>query len=196
MPVSDLFSKRQKRLRGEYPDTYQYENIDRKFRIQVVHIIEDTIGTDGKKRYETVTDKVYAYIHKTLCKEYGVFRLEERNELYSSAISNYFLREENHERCLDIIELSFYVIDTYVRQNRFSFEKEGGATQEPDDAIEELNARFKEFGIGYQFEAGKLARIDSQFIHSEAVKPVLHLLGKDEKYAGANNEFLSAHEHY
>ena len=193
MPISELFSKRQKKLKGEYPDVFQYENIDQKFRVQVVHIIQDTIGTD-EKRYETLMDKAYEYIHKTLCKEYGVFGLGKSRELYSSAIFNYFLEEKNHERCLDIIELSFYVIDTYVRQNWFHFESEG-ATQKPDDAIEELNARFKESGIGYQFEAGKLARIDSQFIHSEAVKPVLHLLGKDEKYAGANNEFLSAHEH-
>ena len=194
MPISELFSKRQKKLRGEYPDVFQYENIDQKFRVQVVHIIQDTIGSDGK-HYKNVIDKTYEHIHKTLCKEHGVLRLGISGQLYSSAILNYFLEEKNHERCLDIIELSFYVIDTYVRQNRLRFENEG-ATQEPDDAIEELNARFKESGIGYQFEAGKLTRIDSQFIHSEAVKPVLHLLGKDEKYAGANNEFLSAHEHY
>ena len=28
------------------------------------------------------------------------------------------------------------------------------------------------------------------------MKPVLHLLGSEKKYSGANNEFLSAHEHY
>ena len=195
MPISELFSKRQKKLRGEYPDVFQYENIDQKFRVQVVQIIEDTIGTDGK-HYKNVTDKAYEYIHKTLCKEYGVFRLGGSRELYSSAISNYFLDEEDHEKCLDIIELSFQVIDIYVRQKEFHFRDAEGVTQKPDDAIEELNARFKESGIGYQFEGGELMRIDSQFIHSEAVKPVLHLLGKDEKYAGANNEFLSAHEHY
>lgn len=194
MPVFDLFSKRQKRLRGEYPDTYQYDNIDQKFRVQVVHIIRDTIGT--REEYYNMTGKTYRHIHKTLCVEYGVFALEEYEESYSTAIFNYFLREEDHEKCLDIIELSFQVIDTYVRQNEFSFRDAEGVTQRPDDAIEELNARFKESGIGYQFEAGKLARIDSQFIHSEAVKPVLHILGKDKKYAGANNEFLSAHEHY
>ena len=195
MPILELFSKRQKKLRGEYPDVFQYENIDEKFRVQVVQIIEDTIGTD-EKRYENVTDKAYKYIHKTLCKEYGVFKLGKSRELYSSAISNYFLDEKDHEKCLDIIELSFQVIDTYVRQNEFHFRDAEGVTQKPDDAIEELNARFKESGIGYQFEGGELMRIDSQFIHSEAMKPVLHLLGKDEKYAGANNEFLSAHEHY
>ena len=140
--------------------------------------------------------KTYEDIHQILCKEYGVFSLGKNEESYYSAIFNYFLRENDHEKCLDVIELSFKVIDTYVRQNRRDFKAAAGVRQKPDDAIEELNTRFKESGIGYQFEAGELIKINSQFIHSEAVKPVLHLLGKDEKYAGANNEFLSAHEHY
>ena len=194
MPVFDLFSKRQKRSRGEYPDTYQYDNIDRKFRVQVVHIIRDTIGI--REIYENMTEKTYRYIHETLCKEYGVFTLKKYADSDFSAVFDYFLEEKNHEKCLDIIELSFKVIDTHVRRNGVYFDRAEGVKQKPDGAIEELNARFKESGIGYQFQAGELIRIDSQFIHSEAVKPVLHLLGKDKKYAGANNEFLSAHEHY
>src|SRR5690606_22438334 len=66
----------------------------------------------------------------------------------------------------------------------------------PDDAIKELNIRFKEAGVGYQFEQGELIRVDSQFIHSEVVKPVLELLGKNKDYRGASAEFLAAHEHY
>ncbi len=195
MSVFELFSKRQKRLRGEYPDVYQYENIDKKFRTQVVHIIRDTIGIE--ERYNEATNEVYEDIHQILCKEYGVFRLGKNRESYSSGIFNYFLNEEDHEKCLDVIELSFQVIDTHVRQNEWRFFGVAtGVIQKPNDAIKELNTRFKESGIGYQFEAGELIKIDSQFIHSEAVKPVLHLLGKDEIYAGANNEFLSAYEHY
>ena len=193
MSVFELFSKRQKRLRGEYPDIYQYNNIDRNFRVQVVHIIRDTIGVGS---YDGVTEKTYEFIHKVLCKEYGVFTLGEHGDSDFSAIYNHFLKEGDHEKCLDIIELSFHVIDMHARQNEFYFQGADGVTQKPDDAIEELNTRFRESGIGYQFEAGKLVKIDSQFIHSKVVKPVLHLLGKNEKYAGANNEFLSAHEHY
>ena len=37
--------------------------------------------------------------------------------------------------------------------------------------------------------------MDSQFIHSEAIKPVLTMLS-DPTYKGANEEFLKAHEHY
>ena len=194
MSVFDLFSRRQKRLKGEYPDVYQYDNINEKFRVQVVHIIRETIGTEGP--CNDITNKSYEDIHQILCKEYGVFSLGKSGESYFPAIFNYFLAEENHEECLDVIELSFKVINTHVRQNEWQFERAEGVIQKPDDAISELNARFRESGIGYQFEGGELMRIDSQIIHSEVVKPVLHLLGKSKKYAGTNNEFLSAHEHY
>lgn len=187
MAIFELFSKRQKKLRGEVPDVYQYENIDQSFRVQVIHIIRDTIGVQGD-----YPNKVYEEIHKILCKEYGVFTLKEYAQSNFSAVFDYFLEEIDHAKCLDIIELVFSVIDGHVREDAWKFL----IAQTPDDAISELNLRFKESGIGYQFESGELIRVDSQYVHSEVVKPVLHLLGKNKEYAGANDEFLSAHEHY
>jgi hypothetical protein len=64
-----------------------------------------------------------------------------------------------------------------------------------DDAILELNQRFKEHGVGYQFESGEIIRVDSEFLHTKVVKPTLSLL-IDKEYQGANQEFLSAHKHY
>ena len=92
--------------------------------------------------------------------------------------------------------MTFRIIDTNIREQEWEFRYANGSYQKPDDAISELNFRFKEAGIGYQFESGELLRVDSQYVHSEVVKPVLHLLDKNKKYAGANDEFLSAHEHY
>jgi len=61
--------------------------------------------------------------------------------------------------------------------------------------VTELNARFREYGIGYQYENGEIVRVESQFIHTEVVKPALALLGAEE-YAEADAEFLKALEHY
>ena len=44
MAVSDLFSKRQKRLRGEVPDVYQYDDIPSPLRVQIAYIIKDALG--------------------------------------------------------------------------------------------------------------------------------------------------------
>lgn len=62
-------------------------------------------------------------------------------------------------------------------------------------SIDELNYRFREHGVGYQYESGKIIRVDSQLIHSEVVQPAMSMLS-DPMYEGANAEFLSAHEHY
>lgn len=65
----------------------------------------------------------------------------------------------------------------------------------PDDAINELNQRMQESAIGYRFEGGTLLRIDSELTHAEIIQPVLQLL-RQPIYAGANDEFLKAHEHF
>ena len=59
-----------------------------------------------------------------------------------------------------------------------------------------MNHRFKESGVGYEFLSGEIVKIDSQFIHSEVVKPALMILQGEKAYAGARDEFLSAHTHY
>ncbi len=64
-----------------------------------------------------------------------------------------------------------------------------------DAAIKELNFRFREHAIGYQFEDGMIIRTDSEFLHAEVVKPALALLNAPE-FDGAQAEFLKAHEHY
>lgn len=194
MAIFELFSKRQKKLRGEVPDVYQYKDIAPNFRVQVVHIVRGAIGIEAS--YNDITNGTYAHIHEILCREYGVFTLKEHERSPFAAIYDYFLNCKDYERCIDIIELSFKIIDVYVREREYRFSTAHGVTQTPDEAIEELNARFKEWGIGYQFQSGELIRIDSQVVHSEVVKPVLKLLGSDKSYKGANAEFLKAHEHY
>ena len=92
------------------------------------------------------------------------------------------------KKALDAIELSFQVIDKNRSSNK--------ASKITDDAIEELNFRFKEaWWFGYQFTNKQIVRIDSEYIHAEIVKPSLKLLNQ-EQFSGAQQEFLNAHEHY
>lgn len=190
MAIFPLFSKRQKKLRGEVPDVYQYDDFPNQFRVQVVHILCDAIGPDS--RYHPDSTQAYKYIHDTLCREYGLFRLLNNDIPFSEQVGNFFLRESDPEKVLDVIELCFTVIDNQVRRRPDLFYD---LKLKPDDAIEELNQRFNEHGIGFQYESGQLIRRDSKLIHSEVVKPALLLL-RGKIYVGANDEFLSAHEHY
>ena len=46
MGIFNLFSKRQKRLRGEMPDVYLYDTIPNALRVQIVHILRDCLGNN------------------------------------------------------------------------------------------------------------------------------------------------------
>jgi len=192
MAVFDLFSKRQKRARGEVPDIYVYNDLPGPLRVQVVHIIKDAFGADsyGSK----YASKLYELVHQTLCREFGVFQLIDHAQSNQQAVFNFFLQEKSVERALDVVELCFKTIQSYIGED-WAYQKNTDRQIEPDDAIAELNERFKEHGVGYQFMSGEIIRVDSQYLHVEAVKPTLAIL-RDEDFKGANEEFLKAHEHY
>ena len=196
MAIVDIFSKRQKKLRGEIPDVYQYSEIPNALRVQIVHIWMDTLGNEENYWHGKVNES-YKLIVDTLCREYGIFRLsgskDYGNRDYLNEFVNSFLNETDTERCLDFIELAFRVIDSFTRDYSYLMRKR--SSEKADKAIHELNTRFKEHGVGYQFTDGEMIRVDSELIHSEIIKPALRLLNQ-RLYAGAHEEFLKAHEHY
>lgn len=195
MAVYDLFSKRQKRLRGEFPDVYQYDNIPRPLRVQIAHIMRDAMGDPNSHSQHTLD--IFEPIHDILCREYGQCSLSDENSFlsinYYDDVIDFLLESNDVDQVLDVVELSFRAIEKHCRIVEFIHHTQPKIT--PDEAIEELNIRFREHGVGYQYESGEIIRVDSQIIHSEAVKPVLHLLS-DPRFKGANEEFLQAHEHY
>ena len=214
MPVKDIFSNRQKRLRGEVPDVYQYETISHELRVQIVHIMNDVLGRPI--RYSDGADRVYAFIHDTLCREYGIFALVQEAKSNYDAIVDFLLQTEEIEKAIDVIELFFQQTnqpDPNDRQspiNIFDVPRLDEISQKNHQqmlsyalkkhhqyksAVDELNHRFRGHGVGYQHESGKIIRVDSQYLHAEAVKPALTILS-DQMFEGANAEFLSAHEHY
>jgi hypothetical protein len=203
MSVFDLFSKRQKKLRGEVPDIYIYDDIPKPLRVQIIHILRDTLGSESEfiagggdfsYTYQKVRE-AYGIINQILCKEYGVFSLvrDPSSDCVVTDLFKYFLNEKDCEKVLDVVELSFRFIDECTR--KYDYKGIQRASEKADGAINELNTRFKEHGIGYEYRNGKIIRIDSELIHSEAVKPALILLS-DKQFKTANTEFLQAHDHY
>lgn len=87
------------------------------------------------------------------------------------------------------------MIDLMLRKVSDHTRKQAGVDQYPDDAIDELNTRFNQHAIGYRYESGSIIQVDSEYVHSEAVKPALMLLHANG-FDGASDEFIRAHEHY
>lgn len=197
MAIFELFSKRQKKLRGDVPDVYTYDDIPQPLRVQIVHIWKDSLGNEEEYFNSRRSIKTtYEAIVETLCREYGVFKLVDtslNNRQYMSELINFLLHQTECDKTLDVIELSFKAIDNVTRN--FNYHRHNEYDEVADNAISELNARFQEHGIGYQFQEGELIRVDSQLLHAEIIKPALHLLSSNS-YSGAQQEFLNAYEHY
>lgn len=197
MAIFNLYSKRQQVLNDEINEVYSYDEIPKKLRVQIIHMMNEVIGgctsfsSMRSSSYRSrMADVNYKFICETLRKEYGVFGLVRDTSSYFTEIRDFFLNTNEVMKCLDIIELTFRVINENLREYYVK------NPRHIDDAISELNVRFKENAVGYQFESGVIMRIDSHYIHSEIVKPTLYLLSSNAEYSGATNEFISAHEHY
>ena len=154
MAINDLYSKRQQRLRGDVADdVYQYTNIPPALRVQAIQLIQEIIGSpESTYNSQGICTED---IHNALCREYGVFSLYPSTTYDGRAISHFIRNEPEYERCLDAIELAFRHINSTVRTNPQRYKC---SLNNIDDAISELNFRFKEAGVGYQFESGEIVR--------------------------------------
>ncbi|WP_337041302.1 STM4504/CBY_0614 family protein [Emticicia sp. 17c] len=194
MPILDLYSDE-----DETYDFYNYDDIPKPVRIQIKSVITRTIGEVfiGSK-----SAQIYDDFHKLLCVHFGKESLANNNDFYgNSSMKNifyYFVEEASKVEALKIIDLFFKLFSNWANnlQIYFPYTQEAKRIElRPKDAIFELNHWLKKGGIGYQFESGRIIRLDSTFVHSEIVKPTLKLLGNN-KFHGANDEYLKAHEHY
>jgi hypothetical protein len=192
LAIFDLYSKRQKQLIGEVADVYIYDSIPKPLRVQIVHIWKDAIGNDSEFFDSNIVHEWYKDIVEILCREFGVFQLADLDQYhgrkYNEELFEFFVQESDIEKVIDTIDLTFQVINSIVRKQSYS-------SKFSDEAISELNIRFKEHGVGYQFVENEIMRVDSELLHVEAVKPALRLLSQ-KNYQGAQQEFLSAYEHY
>jgi hypothetical protein len=202
MTIIDLYSKRKNSIeKGNQPEIYQYDELPLEFRRQVVHIWCD--ATSGDRRSPS-SFQLWQYIYKCLTRELGLFELSKNSNIGPFEQCKDFLlnKRTSTDNLLDLIELTFRYIDIVLREQIESdpcsldeIHWRETLSQEPDEAISELNHRFREHGIGYQFEGSQIIRVDSKFIHGEVVVPALELLS-DPSFEGPGQEFRSAHKHY
>jgi hypothetical protein len=199
MPVYDIYSKRKKRQEeARQPDVYKYDEIPEGLRNQVIYIWQTAIGTWQKGDYDHSNeppDAIWIAIHDILCRELGLLSLGREVDRPFTKCCTFLLEESDIDKILSLIEVSFRMIERVCSTLESGEKHRAEITQEPDDAISELNTRFKEHGIGYQYAGGMIVRIDSQYMHTEAVLPAISLL-QQPGFEGASEEFLDAHKHY
>lgn len=199
MPVFNLFSDRNRVADGKTSNVLVYNDFPKELRAQIIHIWRDAIGPFHPYGPYDVGWKIennegWAYIHNTFIRERGLFKLTN-NPRIDWSCELYLLESNTVEDVLDLVEVSFFYIDSVVRKFQIHDRKSRGITVTADSAIGELNERLSRAGVGYQFHNGKIIRLESELIHSEVVRPTLRFL-HEPGFEGPCDEFLRAHAHY
>jgi hypothetical protein len=196
--IYETYSKRlRKRERAGQPDVYQYDELPQQLRNQVIHIWNSALGPAVLRSVGSRTSgplTVWNLIHNQIARELGILYLGANPHADPKQQCERFLRDAETNEALDIIEFSFRAIQM-LPQFMDASDLRAFTSQSAEDAIDELNHRFRDHSVGYQFEGGEIVRVDSEYVHTETVKPAIALLNA-AGFEGPTEEFLEAHKHY
>lgn len=187
-----LYSERQRDKNGE-PEVYIYDSFSSAFRTQLFLIISDVLS-----RIRSFSNRaIWTELHNVFCREKGIkslgsveadayddFRAKHNFEEYIDAATDMDL--------LDIIDFVFRVFYNIYRGS-FGHNSLIGIDETIDKAIAELNRRFEQHRLGYEFTNGEITRIDNKVVHKEFIKPAINLLCT-EGFEGAEAEYMKAFE--
>ena len=135
------------------------------------------------------------YFRKKICREKGLKGMgygKLQNGYGKSSIEEYF-KDCDDIDFLDAIDYFFYLIDKKIRTIKPEYQYDYDADGAINVAIAELNYRFKQHNLGYEFANSQIITIDSTFLHKTAVKPALKILF-EEGFEGAEDEIRNAYE--
>ena len=210
MPIVELYENPYK---GEV-DIYDYDYLPKPLRVQVFLLIQKFSDwqLDSKDINNSVVDDLCSKYGVLNLKDLDIFSIDEDKETpgrsvqwqpknfgyrnYKRELENFFLCRKETQHDLRAIKFAFEFICKYADKHpEWNYIQATTASRRVLLAIEELNTKFKQHRIGYEFSNNSFRHIDSQFVHSEVVKPALNLL-TDPDYSGAQEEFAKAHSYH
>ena len=155
-------------------DVYEYIIFPEKFINQSFFIILDFINL-YKDDYHLRPENIWNDIYDIFVRQLGVIGLEGfyANDPYGPRIERYY-RSHNGEELLDLIDLIFEYFDKVLRNKAPTGYY--NISDILDNSISELNERFRQYGLGYEFTNGELIKKTNEIVHSEIVKPALKSL--------------------
>ena len=190
MPIFETFAKRKREMaRAGQPVIFQQDELPSQFRVQVAHIWTNLHGDPWSRVYRPWDDRVSPFwelAHRTVAAEMGRFALLSTDLSPYANCNNFLISSDQVDDVLSLIEIVF------------KFAEDSPHRAPPtilDEAVAELNQRFLEHRIGYQFQAGQIIGMESLYQHSEIVEPAITLM-YDANFSGPLQEFMDAHKHY
>lgn len=184
--------------RGAEPDVYSYDHAPEMLRHQICLAIAEGFGPYYEPRridFHTPPNgnAWWEMVDRVCRKELFSYLAYTRTGNLAERFVAYVRGVQNIDEFLSALEIACLPLSK-MRDHAHAVEARG-AEMSGAEAVEEINARFVQHAVGYQFENGHIIRIDSTVAHKEVVKPALRLLTATA-YAKANDDFMTAHRHY
>ena len=196
MAVFNMFSKRQRRANQE-PDIFPYA-IPHELRIQLLRALDDAreriydrtipsyriLGTEGDDIFAkacTVLRRKLAWGGWSMSANEFAQWPTQKPEACAMSLP-FSSRIVNPNRSYDSVEIVMHFIKQ-AEQNGLLDDECNART-----VADEINTRFLEHRVGFQYEAGQIIVQSNKVLHDDAVKPALLLLA-DPAFEGANEEY-------
>lgn len=189
MALENLYSRRNRKN----PDVYTYEALPLKLKVQIIRILQKFDNQSQPLIGSSTVNHYWMNVKEALCDEYGKDHLVYGwgPAYVQNEIKEFLERSDDIEQCLDIVELGIKYILHHHKPN-FQY---GSPPYSIHEAIEDINARFLENGVGFEYRDGEIIRIDNKLLHQDVIIPALHFLSASE-FSNANEEYLNAHDHF
>ena len=203
--IFETYAQRKKlAAKGDQPDVYSYDEVPKQLRHQICIILRDSIGryTDSDNDFHRVpnANEAWRLIHRICAKEIMSYAEHGRGTNIGERFRSYLSTTADIDEFLSALEIACRLLDFIDKRGRNADLPYGdpdyrGAEQKGEDALNEINHRFEQHAVGYQYENGEFIRVDSKLEHSEIIKPALALL-VGAQFTKANADFMAAHRHY
>ena len=184
-----LYSQRKQEEINGSSDVYIYETFCQEFRNQYLYIVRDIFNFGNEEFYSAGSRNInfWRITCEGFSREKGLKALSGYNygDINNAKAYELFVDLSNDKDFLDLMDYTFTVI---ISSSPFAKIK---GKEKINSAIKELNYRFKQHSLGYEFINGKLIEKNNEQIHREIIKPALYLL-HNRVFQGAEQEYFQA----
>lgn len=179
-------------------DVYRYDVAPEQLRHQLCMTFREGIGyyfQSGAYDFNEPhnANDLWREVDKVCRKELLSYLEHTRERNLSTRFCNFVMHAQDIDDFLSAVEIGCVALSV-VKDDYGSMEHRG-AEQRGDEAIKEVNYRFEQHAIGFQFENRHIIRVDSTIVHAEVIKPALMILTAP-LFAKANEDFMTSHTHY
>jgi AbiJ N-terminal domain 4 len=196
--IFETFAYRKKlESRNGQPDVYTYDDAPKHLRHQICLALREGIGrfhrySGNEFNHVNEANEMWSEIDRICTKEIESYlSYPAHGGDLDKKFLNYVMNVTDIDDFLSAVEIGCIALTVYFDKPH----AQRGARESSREALKEINKRFEQHAVGYQFENRQIIRVDSRVAHAEIVKPALQLLSAS-MFAKANEEFFSAHRQY